>query len=206
MSEPENEGFLGEAPNEKWKKFLAQFSEIDSLEISKWRPAHILSYFCKKYYQTYNTKYAFKFNTPSPVKSFEVFQVKRLALNLSSDPLILKAYIDWAFRERVSTAKRRLTSISFLTQEDLVNNYKMNVLLNHKPDLSINRSTPLPAEYSSIIKNKITWADVVNYGDLAFLHKSMRQISCDATFNLLESVFNELSQLGLDIEMLQRIV
>ena len=42
-------GNLGTVPNEKYQKFFDQFKEIETLEISKWRPVHCIAYFAKKY-------------------------------------------------------------------------------------------------------------------------------------------------------------
>src|ERR1017187_6952153 len=130
-------GNLTDLPNEKYKKFFATFDEIETIDVSQWRPSHVLGYFCKKYKDTYGVPYRFKFNSPSPPKCFEIFQVKRLCMLLSSNPTILKGYIDWIYENKVVKAKRRLTSISFMTNEGVVQDYKMNVLLAGKKNLSV---------------------------------------------------------------------
>jgi len=196
-------GELGDAPNDKWKKFFEQFPEIEALESSKWKPVHLLAYFCKKYKEAYNTKYTFKFNSPSPVKSFEVFQIKRLALLLSSNPTVLRDYIDWVYREKVEKAKRRLTSISFMTHEDLVNNYKMNVLLGNKKQLHIDRSTPLPSDYKELLKPV---GAMNTYGDLTFMVQALKLGSFDNdTSTKFHAVLEQLVKLGLDMDILDRI-
>ena len=133
------------APNEKYEKFFEKFKEINTLDPSSWNATHILGYFCKKYKEQYQVDYQFKFNSPSPAKCFEVFQIKRLAMMLSSNPSLLREYIDWVYLNKVVKAKRRLTSISFMTNEGLVKEYKFNVLLAGKKNLNVDRSTPLPA-------------------------------------------------------------
>ena len=163
-------GSLTDAPNENYRKFFDKFSEIETLDTKDWKPIHVLAYFCKKYFETYKVKYKFKFNSPAPSKSFEVFQVKKLASNLTSDPVLLKEYIDWVYLNKVTKAKRRLTSISFMTVEGVMNEYKFNVLLKQNNlNETIDRSTPLPDKYKAIF-NEIGYS-MNTYGDLAFLSK-----------------------------------
>lgn len=195
----EDIGDLGSAPNDKWAKFFTQFSEIETLETSKWKPVHLIGYFCKKYYQAYNVKYQFKFNSPSPVKSFEVFQIKRLALLLSSNSTVLRDYIDWAFKEKTEKNKRRVTSISFITNEELVNNYKFNVLLANNGALHIDRSTQLPQDCQNVIKNLYD-TTVKTYGDLAFLNAAL------AADSKWQTVVSELQIIGFDVSILEKIV
>ena len=178
-------------PNNNYKKFFAKFEEINTLPIESWNSNHILAYFCKKYKEQYLINYKFKFNSPAPSKSFEVFQVKRLAMLLSSKPNILKDYIDWVFANKVVKAKRRLTSISFLTIEDTLSFYKVNILLSTN---SIQRTTPLPDSY----KNIFTAFNVQTYGDLAFL----AQMQTDDV-NIL---FNKIKELGFDSSILSKIL
>ena len=44
-------------------------------------------------------------------------------MNLTADPSLLKEYIDWVYDNKVVKAKRKLTSISFMTNEGIVNEY-----------------------------------------------------------------------------------
>lgn len=189
---------LGDCPNEKYKKFFDSFKDIETLEVSQWKVSHLLGFFCNKYQSHYNIKYTFKFNSPSPSKCFEVFQVKKLGMLLSSNPTILKEYIDWAFLNKVPQAKRRLTSISFLTNEASLNEYKMNVLFSNKQGDNINRSTLLPEQYKTLFKD--IGIAVNNYGDLAFLSQ-MKDSSTDMII-----AFNKLKALNFDIEILKKII
>lgn len=197
-------GDLGDAPNDKWKKFFDQFPEIETLESTKWKTVHVLAYFCQKYKEAYNVKYAFKFNSPSPIKSFEIFQIKKLAMQLSTNPGILRDYIDWVYREKVEKGKRRLTSISFMTHEDLVNNYKINVLLANKKQLHIDRSTPLPMDYKEVLK---TVGGMNSYGDLTFMYQSFKSGAFDVDMALkFSDAMDKLEKLGLDLDILSRIL
>lgn len=191
-------GELTDLPNEQYKKFFDKFVEIEKLDAAQWKPVHILAYFCQKYKDTYSVDYKFKFNSPSPTKCFEVFQVKKLAMLLTSNPSLLKDYIDWVYLNKVVKAKRRLTSISFMTTEGLIQEYKMNVLLGDKKDTNIDRSTPLPDKYQSVFQNVGT--TIKTYGDLAFISQ-MDPMSFE-----LAGALVEIETLGFDPEVLKRIV
>jgi hypothetical protein len=193
----ETGGQLGDYPNEKYRQFFEKFPEINTLDVNEWKTVHILAYFCKKYEEQYDVKYSFKFNSPSPPKCFEVFQVKRLAMLLSSNPQILKEYIDWVFKTKVVQAKRRLTSISFMTNDSVTNEYKMSVLLAGKKNLNVDRSTILSDKYKAVFQEIGVFVD--SYGDLAFLAQM------EQTPDMI-SAFNKLNEMGFDKDILVRIV
>ena len=196
--EEENGGDLNGAPNKKYEQFFAKFAEIDTLPLSDWKTVHILAYFCKKYETQYNTKYQFKFNSANPTNCFEVFQVKKLASQISSNPKILTEYIDWVYKTRVVEAKRKLTSISFLTVEGLVIEYKKNFLFADKKNIQVSRSTLVPDEYKPIFAN--AGVNIQTYGDLAFMYQME-----DKTVQLQES-FNKIVEMGFDPEILERVI
>jgi hypothetical protein len=195
MSEPDLGGSLQDLPNEKYKKFFDSFAEIDSLEISKWKVNHLIGYFCKLYKQKYQIDYKFKFNSPAPSKCYEVFQVKKLGQILTSDPVKLKKYIDWAFEEKSKFAKRRITSIAFLSTDYLVTEYKLKYLAGDLSDQKIDRTTLIPPEYMSIITRYKY--QISTYGELAFVFQ-MKDESAD-------SMLQELAALGLNIEEVKKI-
>lgn len=191
-------GELTDAPNDQYQKFFDKFKEIETLDASEFKPVHLLAYFCKKYFDTYKVKYQFKFNSPSPNKCFEVFQIKKLASMLTANPKLLKEYIDWIYENKVIKAKRRLTSISFMTNEGVVNEYKMNVLLAGKKNLNVDRSTPLPDKFKIIFQS--AGVTINNYGELAFLSQMSDMPSP------LVLAFEKAEQEGFDKEILGRIV
>jgi hypothetical protein len=193
----ESGGLTMLAPNEKYQKFFDKFAEVDTLEVAQWKIAHLLGYFCKKYKEVYNDDYTWKFNNPSPTKCFEVWQMNTLAARLSANPQILKDYIDWAYKNLVPKAKRRLTSISFMTKDEIVIGYKMNVLLAGKKNLNVDRSTLLPDNYRKVFEEIEVF--VSNYGDLAFLSQ-MEQTPA------MTGAFEKLYALGFDKDILDRIV
>lgn len=191
-------GELTDAPNDQYRKFFAKFSEINTLDVMEWKPVHILAYFIKKYKETYNTDYKFKFNSPAPGKCFEVFQVKKLSSMLTSKPNLLRDYIDWIYLNKVVKAKRKITSISFMTNEGIVNEYKFNVLLPQTKDLNIDRSTELPEKYLHILSSM--GVSVKTYGDLSFASQMDP---------LPENIFvaiQKIVELGFDKDSLNRIV
>jgi len=189
---------LGKAPNDKYAKFFEKFKEIETVPVEQWNVTHILAYFCKKYKEQYNIDYSFKFNSPSPVKCFEVFQVKRLAMLLTSNPTLLREYIDWVYSNKVVKAKRRLTSISFMTNEGVVNEYKVGVLLAGKKNLNVDRSTPLPNNFKSVFQEAGT--AINTYGELAFVSQM------DPLPPELAAAMQKIEKLGFDKEILGRIV
>lgn len=191
-------GELTDVPNEQYKKFFDKFDEIEKITTENWKPVHVLAYFCKKYKDNYNTTYQFKFNSPSPNKCFEVFQIKKLAMQLTANPTLLKEYIDWIYLNKVVKAKRKLTSISFMTNESVINEYKFNVLLAGKRNLNVDRSTILPDKYKTIFSE--AGITIGTYGDLAFVSQ-MSDMSSE-----LIGAFSKIEEMGFDKEVLERIV
>lgn len=192
-------GELSPVPNEKYKKFFDKFVEIETLDVAQWKVAHILGYFCKRYKEVLGNDYHWKFNNPSPTKCFEVWQLNTLAAKLSQNPKILKDYIDWAFDTLVKGKNYRPRSISFITREEVVIPYKMNVLLAGQKSLNVDRSTMLPATYRDILKE--TAGYVINtYGDLAFISQM------DPLPDNIAKALDEMVAQGFDREVLKRIV
>lgn len=192
-------GELTDVPNEKYRQFFTKFAEAETLVADEWKPVHLIGYFTKRYQETFGTPYKFKFNSPSPSKCFEVFQIKKLAYLLTGQPKLLKDYIEWIYQEKAIKSKRRFTSISFLTNEDIIKEYKFGVLLAGKKNLEVNRSTPLPSNYyQSLVQAGMS--AVKTYGDLAFAHQMspMPEPLVDA--------INNMKANGFDPEILKRIV
>jgi len=185
-------------PNDRYRKFFDKFAEINILPVEQWKPPQLIGYFAKKYKDYYHTDYQWKFNSPSPSKCFEVFQLNTLCSKLSSKPTILKEYIDWCFVNVVPKAKRKLTSISFITKEDAVIFYKLNVLLaGQGNNNTIDRSTLLPNNYKDILQSI---GSINTYGDLAFLSQ------INPMPDNIVSAFDQLTKLGLDKSILSRII
>lgn len=199
MTKEDDGGELSTIPNDKYKKFFAKFAEIETMDVAQWKVAHLLGYFCKKYKDTLGSDYSWKFNNESPTKCFEVWQLNTLAAKLSANPKILKEYIDWAFETLVKNTKYKPRSISFLTKEEVVVPYKMNVLLATKKNLTVDRSTMLPTPYRHILET-VANLKLNTYGDLSFLSQM------DEKPLHFSTALDKLVELGFDKEILKRIV
>lgn len=180
--------------NEKYRKFFDSFKEIETKEVKDWKAQHLIGLFCKLYKEHYKTDYKFKFNSPSPSKCYEVFQIKKLAQLLTSDPVKLKQYIEWAFSEKVKMAKKRITSIAFLSHDFMTTEYKLKYLSGDLASQRLDRTTTLPIEYKEIINSY--GHRINNYGELSFLLQIGGQ----------EDLVNKLHSAGMDIEAVKRIV
>jgi len=202
----ETGGELTDLPNQKYEEFFSHFSEIDTLPIEQYKVVHLVGYFANKYKQLYDIDYAWKFNSPKPSSSFEVFQIKKLAQQLSSNPSILIGYIDWVFANKVPNLKKRFTSISFLTREDILKEYKFNILLANQTQLNISRATILPSEYQQIILEG-NGTRLSTYGDLVFTQQARQAGAFSTTFNeTWDACLAKLELLGFNKDILKRIV
>jgi hypothetical protein len=198
-------GELTDLPNPKYAEFFARFAEIDTLPIEQYKPVHLIGYFTRKYKRQYNADYQFKYNSPKPNSAFEVFQIKKLAQLLSASPSILVGYIDWIFTTKVPALKRRFTSISLLTKEEFIKEYKLGVLLVGQTQLNVNRSTPLPPEYQKIILEG-NGTKLKTYGDLAFTHQAREANAFPKVFNeTWDACLQKLETLGFNPTVLKRI-
>jgi hypothetical protein len=169
------------------------------LDVSNWKSLHLLSYFCRKYKSACGIDYVWKFNTPSPVRSFEMWQMNTLAAKLSANPKILKDYIDWAFDTLVKGKKYKPRSISFLTKEEVVIPYKMNVLLAGQRNSNVDRSASLPTIYQDILQ-QTAGITISTYGDLAFISQA------EPLPDNIILALGQMVEAGFDREVLKRIV
>lgn len=180
-------------PSIHWEKFFNKFSEIENLSVKEWQVVHLLSYFTKKYESHYGVKYSFKFNANSPSKSYEVFQMRKLGQIISSDPEILKEYFDWFFENKIILKKKRITSLAFVTDANIANEFKFKKLAMDRTK-NVDRTTILPYNILELI-TKLN-IECKTYGDLAFIKRivdsgngdddSVRLISlvCESGFDL----------------------
>jgi hypothetical protein len=191
---------LTEYPSIHYKKFFDRFPEIESVAVNDWEGVHVIAYFCKKYEDYYGLKYSFKFNSTAPTKSYEVFQIRKLASMLSASPNILKDYIDWFFTNKIISRKRRITSMAFMTDTITVNEYKFKKLGINK-NISIDRSTTLPPNYIEVITG--FGQNISNYGELAFVKRCMD--NGNATDPKFREMMDALRKAGLDTNSLDRV-
>lgn len=185
---------LSTAPNVFYQKFFNKFSEIDQLEVDKWKSVHLIAYFCKRYEAFYKVKYSFKFNR-SPSKSYEVFQLSRVTGMLHTDnATVVKDYIDWVFDKKLGDAKRRITVIGFLANQGFVNEYKFN---NLKAKI-ITRTSMLPPSYLEIMETH-QCPQVTTYGSLAFMKLCVEDEDTDQK---IKDAYKAILAAGLDPALL----
>jgi hypothetical protein len=187
-----NEPTLGNAVSIHYEKFFAKFGEIDTVNVAEWRIVHLLGYLCKRYEEHYGVKYSFKFNNPAPSKSYETYQIQKLSNMLSSDPTILKDYLDWVFKHKIIEKKKRITALGYFTHQDIVNEYKFKFLLNKK-NQTIARSDSLPSNIAELCSKH--GFDIKTYAELAFIKKMPDQ----------DSLFDELRAADFKVEILDKI-
>lgn len=200
MKEKNMDTSLTESISPVYQKFFAKFKDIETLKIEDWGVPQILGYFCKRYKIYYNMPYTFRFNDTAPSKAYESYQIKKLSQMLSSDPKILKDYIDWIFDTKIIARKKKLTALGYLTTVELVNEYKF-LFLFKKQLGPINRSTELSLKTLEVIKS--VELSLKTYGDLAFIKKII-----DTNNNVddkYKKLFDMLRVDGFDIDGLDRI-
>jgi hypothetical protein len=195
MKKKEEDIEISVIPNDKYKKFFEKFKEIDKLETKEWKMTHVLGYFANRYKQTYGVDYSWKFNTPLPSKCVEVFRLNALASKLSSQPEILKDYIDWVFINKVPLAQKRFSSISFLTKDEFAFEYKAILLAPQQSVVS--RATMLPEKYKTVFKDCET--PINTYGDLAFI------VQVPTLSDNMSLAIKKIEQLGFDKTILDKI-
>jgi len=181
---------LTDAVSTAYQKWFAQFPEIETLPTKDWRPVHVIAYWVKLYKNHYGVDYTFKFNHTAPSKSWEIQNIKKISQQLSSDPQILKDYLDWFFQTIIVAKQKRITSIAILANPIDVNKYKFLKLI---PNANIDRSTPLPPNYMTIIKSFN--APINNYGELAFIRESEEY----------RGLMDALVGAGMDLKILDRV-
>lgn len=173
-----------------YQKFFNRFAEIETLPVPEWKSIHILAFICKRYEQHYGMKYSFKFDSPIPSKSYEIYQVTKLANQISSQPQILKDYIDWFFTTKIIEKKKRITSLGLLTHTDIVNEFKFKFLFSKK---EISRADKLPSNIANACTRH--GFEIKTYAELAFIKKMPNQ----------ERLFEELKSLNFEVDLLDKI-
>ena len=121
-----------------------------------------------------------------------------LIAKLSANPKILRDYIDWIYKVHVPQTGTKFRSISFITKDETVNYYKLNILLAGQKNLHVDRSTPLPANYVDVFRQ--AGANINTYGDLAFVAQM------DPIPDNIAQALEKLCQMGFDKSVLKRIV
>lgn len=199
MSKDDSNPEINKSPSIYWEKFFNHFLEIETIPVKEWKVVHLLAYFSKRYYEHYKINYSFRFNSNSPSKSYEVWQVRKLGQVISTDPEVLKSYVDWFFETKIILKKKRITSLSFLSDIKIANEFKLKNLAMDRAQ-NIDRTTILPANLLDIAaKLKV---ECKTYGDLAFLYKAVDVTQdCDN-----EAAFiTQIKTSGFDLSVLDKV-
>lgn len=180
-----------QAPNSNYERFFEKFKNLDSTDVKNWDKTLILAYFCKKYKEKYSEDFVFRFNTPQPSKCFEVFVINKLCINLSSNPEILKTYIDYIFDTKIKNAKRKITSINTLDDIKYLSVFKTKYL-NNSIEIKIDRTTSLPKDVLDVVR--LINENILTYGDLAFVMKAGGQQAITIKSSLVNFNFEQLDR------------
>ena len=195
----DKEPSLSDPISPAWEKFQTKMDQHTTLPTNDWQPTQLLGYFCDKYKSHYGISFTLRYNTP-PSKSYEIYRIKAIAQMLSSDPTILKDYIDYFFQKVIIEKKKRITSIALLADANVINKYKQ---LYTNGSQSIDRASPLPSKYLVITHN--TDPVITDYGTLAFTYSIYNQTNDNGFVEKYKSMFDGLRNAGMDLSILQKV-
>ena len=174
----------------EYQRFFAKFSQIETRPINEWNKICILAYLCKKYEEHYEMKFTFSYQGV-PSKCRELYEITKLSNQLSSDPEILKKYIDWVFKTKVIERKKRITSLGYFTNVEIVNDYKFKFLFKKQV---IARTDRLPQNLVAMCMRHGFSAHT--YGELSFISKMPDQ----------ERLIEELKSISFPMDILDKII
>lgn len=182
-----------------WQKFFKKFDEINSLAPAYWKEIHFLAYLTNKYKDHYQVPFAFSFKG-APGKCQEMVLIKKMCAMLqTSNPLKIKEYIDWAFYNRIIPNKLKIKTIAYFMTPGLGNEFNFYWEEKRK----ITKNTPLPNEYLELA-NRYDLS-LTNYNDLIFIHSALQQDAESESRQPYKQYMSELTNLGFDSEILERI-
>lgn len=179
---------LTDSVSPAWDKFLQKSKE--QIPTEEWKLAHILGHWYSIYEKQYGRTYTINFSQP-PGKSFDVLRIKSIANNISSDPVILRDYIDWVFNEKVIKNKLNIKTLAVLVKDEYINEYKERLTMTNKP---IDRSTPIPPNFANVIKAHNQ--PFKTYGELAYARKAGSEY---------QFLFDNLSKVGFNLSVLDKV-
>lgn len=190
---------ISEFPSKHWENFFSKFAEIDTLPSEQWQATHLIAYFCKRYQEYYQIKYSFKFNSLAPSKSYELVQFRKLGQMLSTNSIIIKEYLDWFFQTQIIFRKKRITSMAFLCDANIVNQFKFKKMAMGSI-ITIERTTTLPINYQKIVSN--LGYDYTSYGQLSFHYKITNNGNGSEKD---KELLDQLTANGLDLKILEKV-
>lgn len=135
----------------------------------------LLGYFVTQYQRYYGFSFSFSLNERGLFNGVEIFCIRKAYAMLGNDALLSKAYIDWIFSNKVSKKNKKITSLSFLTVPDLIQEFKFH----HKKSRKITRERQLPdrmilwiKEHSPEVLNVVSLRD---FGELKMALAAYRE-------------------------------
>ena len=184
-------------PSKHWENFFEKFKEIDTLKTSQWKDVHIVAYICKLFNQKFGREFAITIKGTAPSKSPDLFMVKQMYLSLNTtNPKLVKAYIDWAFENKVSSAPFK--KLGYFLTSGFVNEF--NISLTSKKN-NISRSTELPKEYKSVSEQ--LEIDISTFGELAFIYASIKKTNDTSSSYYL--LLKNIEAMGFDLDKLESL-
>lgn len=182
-----------------WQKFLAKFDEIQTLRTSQWKEVHFLGHICKRYLGIYGKAFALSYKG-APSKCTEIFMVKRMIAMLgTSNPHVIKAYIDWVYDKKIIAKDFNFRAIGFFCNTSMVNEFQIVRAKQSK----IEKSTELPNEYKEAAN--VLELTVNTYGDLAFIKMALDQ-SAENERIPYRTLFNNLMAIGFEPSVLKDLL
>lgn len=182
-----------------WQKFFDRLKDHQNLKPAYWNEAHLLGYLTFRFHQHYQVPFAFSFQG-SPSKCTEMVLIKKMCAMLgTSNPLKIKAFIDWCFDTQIIPKKLKIRTLAYFMTQGLGNQFQF--AWNEKNTIS--KTTELPKDYLEVIVQLDL--PVQTYGDLAFVCRSLEENPEDESRLPYRQLLTQLQALGFDPEQLNNI-
>jgi len=197
LTEKEKDELLSYTPK-RWQTFFLKLKTWEDDKISKWNDHQLLGYFLKRHKDCSGIKYVFDISK-TPSKTSELFMMKKLKGAIeTTNPTLIKEYIDWVFDKKIIPNKQKVTSVGFLTMPKFINEF----LFYKKEAARPRRSVSLPKDYKELA-NQLN-ISVETFGDIAFIKMSSDKFKQDITHpNVV--FLNNLQAMGLDLNTLDSL-
>jgi len=182
-----------------WVNFFKKFSEIESMQVSKWKPLHQLAYFDKRFRDHFKKNFVYTLNG-APSKCKEIVLIKKIyAMLATNSSKIVKEYIDWVFDSKIIPKNMTIRTLAYFLTSDIGNEF----YACKKEKERITRSKELPEQFKNIINEFDIPAST--YGELAFIKDAL-----DKNFNIgnvdkYKDMLFKLESYGFDVNTLTNL-
>lgn len=136
-------GYIQNEWKKWWEVYSNRWKEREYWNNKKDMPSCLVGYFCYKYHQFYGVPYSFSLSNPIPYRGKEFMIARRIISMLDGNAYEAAKYIEWAFKKKVITRKKSITSMGFFSLPEIVNEYK----IAKANSLILKRSSLLPEDY-----------------------------------------------------------